>query len=288
MRGNWRAPAMSGNSSPRYSRESLPTRIIVNSPFSQRHLISYGLAVFALDTRRWLLVRPLTTPNFSSIVRGFYRVSELKNMTKHIVHVERESLLTCLRAKDSAKEFENLYARLFALHAPEEAAEDARDRAYALQRFLDARRELLSALESDECAAVIEWTWPKGRRNGANETNLETAVREFEEESGISSRDIHIITNEPLVEFYKSNNGRVYETQCWVGVVEREAQLPPITAVGEIGDRRWIDEDEITRMFSPIEGDMNLSHSSRLAHFEAFKRAIDVYREQTEDKKIRT
>ena len=54
-----------------------------------------------------------------------------------------------------------------------------------------------------------EWEFPKGRRN-LNEKNLETAIREFSEETGIDIRNIDIDLNKTFKEIYKSYDNITY------------------------------------------------------------------------------
>ena len=55
-----------------------------------------------------------------------------------------------------------------------------------------------------------EWGLPKGRKN-KNESNMDCAIREFLEETGIDKNNINIIVNiNPLVELYTSINNITY------------------------------------------------------------------------------
>lgn len=253
----------------------LPCRIIVESPFTQRHLVSYGIAACAADTGRWLLVRPVTSPNFSSIVRGFFRVSELENMTQYITRDECEELRACCLSDNPARDFDKLYRRKFFIVEGDE--EDESDYLHARERFEKCRTDILAVLKPSSSLTSIDWTWPKGRRNGSIEPALDAALREFEEETGVSTEDMTIVTREPISEFYRSNNGRVYETQCWVGLLPTEVEPPPVHTVGEIAERRWFSPDEVRALFEPNERGTPLSHSSRVSHFDRFVDALEFY-----------
>lgn len=55
-----------------------------------------------------------------------------------------------------------------------------------------------------------EWEFPKGKRN-ANERDIDAALREFEEETGLSRRNIEVISNVmPLDETFVGSNGKTY------------------------------------------------------------------------------
>lgn len=271
-------PGGDGVQPPLLTPDALPRRIVVDSPYTSRHLLSYGIAACAADTGRWLLVRPTTSPNFSCILRGFFRVSDLENMVLYITRTECEEMSACCNIEDErcrAEAFRALYTSKFAI----EGKKDEIDYAYAFERFEQCRKEIAERIKNSSTERPeIDWTWPKGRRNGATESTRDAALREFREETGLDSKDLIVVTQEPIGEFYRSNNGRIYETQCWVAVLPREVPPPPVTEVGEIAERRWFSVDELCKMFAPTGAGTPLSHSSRLTHFQSFIGALTVSR----------
>jgi 8-oxo-dGTP pyrophosphatase MutT (NUDIX family) len=61
-----------------------------------------------------------------------------------------------------------------------------------------------------------EWEFPKGRRN-TRERELECALREFEEETGISSTNIAVLDNvTPYEETYIGSNNKSYKHKYFV------------------------------------------------------------------------
>jgi 8-oxo-dGTP pyrophosphatase MutT (NUDIX family) len=71
-----------------------------------------------------------------------------------------------------------------------------------------------------------EWEFPKGRRN-FNEKDLECALREFEEETGILSSKINIIENVlPFEEIFIGTNHKSYKHKYFLAYMnENEDQL---------------------------------------------------------------
>lgn len=70
-----------------------------------------------------------------------------------------------------------------------------------------------------------EWGYPKGRRN-KTETDIEVALREFNEETGISLTNIQLISTDPndmICENYTANNGHhynnLYAIAKWYGTL---------------------------------------------------------------------
>ena len=56
-----------------------------------------------------------------------------------------------------------------------------------------------------------QWGFPKGRRAAFSETNLNTAFRELEEETGLSRGDLAHVWKKPFFEQYTGENGIRYE-----------------------------------------------------------------------------
>ena len=65
-----------------------------------------------------------------------------------------------------------------------------------------------------------EWEIPKGRRN-LNETDLECAIREFQEETNISLNDYNLLKNvEPFEEEYMGSNNTVYKNIYYIAKIK--------------------------------------------------------------------
>lgn len=126
-----------------------------------------------------------------------------------------------------------------------------------------------------------EWLWPKGRMHAPpvykhyfpreqivsdgdshdnrikKETPFRCALREFSEETGITIHEgmdtTRLISTTPLTESFRGSNGRIYETTCWVCVFPHSINPPPIpdqNIPGEIGDCKWVTEEEAHRLLS--------------------------------------
>ncbi len=65
-----------------------------------------------------------------------------------------------------------------------------------------------------------EWGFPKGRHNN-KETDMQCALREFEEETGYSRNDIKILQNVlPLDEIFMGSNYKCYKHKYYVAMIE--------------------------------------------------------------------
>jgi 8-oxo-dGTP pyrophosphatase MutT (NUDIX family) len=65
-----------------------------------------------------------------------------------------------------------------------------------------------------------EWEFPKGRKN-YQERDIDCALREFEEETGISKENIKIIENVlPFEEMYVGSNHKIYKHKYFLGFMK--------------------------------------------------------------------
>lgn len=64
--------------------------------------------------------------------------------------------------------------------------------------------------QSPNIYTTPEWGFPKGRRS-IGETDIECAMREFTEETGIPSTDHYILPSRPIVSIFTGQNNRKYK-----------------------------------------------------------------------------
>lgn len=120
------------------------------------------------------------------------------------------------------------------------------------------RPELRRILASPSVAfATPEWEIPKGRRTSSYESPVDTARREFEEESGYTAEEyvLHRQKHIKFVEEYVSHNGVRYHHTYFIGVVRSGAspRYDPL-AVGqfnEISNVAWFGMREALAILRP-------------------------------------
>lgn len=119
--------------------------------------------------------------------------------------------------------------------------------------FLKSTYNLINLINFDKLYETPEWGFPKGRRD-KNEKNLECAIREFEEETGIE-KDKYIILNrlntieESVIGTYDS----VYKLIYYLALAfeENELTLNNEHQKYEIGDMKWFTFEEIIPKIRP-------------------------------------
>jgi len=114
---------------------------------------------------------------------------------------------------------------------------------------LQASKQLYELL--DQCHKryeTPEWEFPKGRRS-TREGNMNCAIREFEEETDLSSDEYTLLKNIiPLSEEFTGSNGVRYKHIYYIAMYKGSRGLSINTdryeQYSEIGDIQWLSIDE--------------------------------------------
>ena len=98
-----------------------------------------------------------------------------------------------------------------------------------------------------------EWGFPKGRRGRDQETNLACGIREFKEETGLTSKDIDILDNDNyVVEELFGTNGIPYRHIYYLSTSSKE---PKINDNNEIGNVKWFTHQDSREVIRPYHTD---------------------------------
>tara|TARA_Y100001970_G_C14183665_1_gene831276 strand:- start:841 stop:1656 length:816 start_codon:yes stop_codon:yes gene_type:complete len=95
-----------------------------------------------------------------------------------------------------------------------------------------------------------EWGFPKGRRN-FKEIDIDCALREFEEETGISKEKIKLINNiYSLEEIFTGSNLKSYKHKYYLAYINYEDSLDLSNyQQSEIGNIKWFTLEECLKRF---------------------------------------
>lgn len=126
------------------------------------------------------------------------------------------------------------------------------DREHAEVKFLNVRDVLLECITNSttnwECP---EWEFPKGRMQHG-ETDIECALREFEEETHIASHNINIIYNIcPFEEIYKGSNTKMYQITYFLAKLKNEEPNLLSFQEEEVSSMEWKDLEECLESIRP-------------------------------------
>lgn len=221
-------------------------RLILETPFSVRNTVSYGLIVYAQDTKRWVIVQRKHSVEFLLFMRGLYRLTHLPLLLSHITIDEAHCIQKCLN--EGPKIFKEIYLNKLGL-SPDELK-------YALIRMAESRPVVINLLNKlDLTNNTLTWTWPKGRLNYPQsdsrlerETPFDCAKREFLEEAEIVLPAPLSISNTYISEIIRTITGRNIESRYWIYIIPNEIALNPPVNHQEVIDRKWVNTEECQKL----------------------------------------
>jgi 8-oxo-dGTP pyrophosphatase MutT (NUDIX family) len=187
-------------------------------------ITSYGIIVFrgGLEGIEYLMIRRKNSFGYIDFMRGKYspfNLIQLKNMIDEMSIHEKEQIITnpfevlwtemwgeSNIANNQYKNEENISKKKFELLKEGVSIDNA---IYTLNDIVQ-----MSKTKWHE----TEWEFPKGRRN-QKEKDLDCALREFEEETGIPQNKIMIIENIlPFEEMYIGSNHKAYKHKYFLAL----------------------------------------------------------------------
>ena len=83
-----------------------------------------------------------------------------------------------------------------------------------------------------------EWGFPKGRRD-LNETDLEAAFREFEEETNIKKSYVNLMNIHPFEELFMGSNKIRYKHKYYMGQINKKIKLKILSDNNEVRNIQW-------------------------------------------------
>jgi ADP-ribose pyrophosphatase YjhB (NUDIX family) len=189
----------------------------------------------------YLLICRKDTLGFIDFMRGKYSYSNLphlKNVIYEMTNCEKERILN--------NDFDTLWSQLWHDNYGIKYRNEAK---YSKEKFDKLKEGILlkkdivtlqSLVENSESSWIdAEWEIPKGRRN-YKERDIDTALREFEEETGIDKENIHIAQNiTPYDEVFTGSNFKSYRQRYFVGFPKKKVTLENFQTC-EVSKIEWV------------------------------------------------
>lgn len=220
--------------SPKRNFASNKHRLILDTPFSTRSTISYGLIVFAKDTGRWAIIQRKHSVEFLLFMRGIYRLTYLPILLSCVTANEASMIEECL--KGGPEFFKDVYLNKLGL-SPDGLS-------YALIRMAESLHIVMKMLPKlDLLNNDLSWTWPKGRLHISSnrETPFDCAKREFAEEVEITLPPPLFISDTYVSENIRTITGRNIESRYWIYIIPEEIPMASPESHPEVADRLWVD-----------------------------------------------
>jgi 8-oxo-dGTP pyrophosphatase MutT (NUDIX family) len=213
-------------------------------------IISNGIILFKREKNKlyYLLVQRKDTLGFVEFMRGKYNLENVNYINKLFQIMttdERDRIITSsfdklwnnLWMKQNNKQYHNEY-------------DSSKSKFNKLKKGFNKKNEFISLHNLNSNNIIYwdepEWGIPKGRRN-SKENNLDCAIREFGEETGINNTDFNIIHQiDPLIELFSGSNNIRYkhiyyvaESKNYINNIEFKIDKSNMNQVSEISNIKW-------------------------------------------------
>jgi 8-oxo-dGTP pyrophosphatase MutT (NUDIX family) len=237
-------------------------------------IISYGIILFKTIPQKdesmkkeykFLMIRRKDSFGYIDLIRGKYspyHLAQVQGIINEMSESEKERILTL--------SFKELWISMWgdSLSTQYKNEENHSSKKFEILRngvFIQETGELITLADlvknSTTSWIETEWEFPKGRRN-YKEKDLECALREFEEETGISKDHIYVIENLlPFEETFIGTNYKSYKHKYSLAFINEENDLNNQPFVhfqpSEVSKMEWKTIDECLSSISPYNLEKN-------------------------------
>jgi len=199
------------------------------------HLESYNDKCF------FLMIKRKHSLGFLEFIRGRYDITDYQKIIKFFEYMTEEEID---KVKDM--DFDIMWKEVWGETAYLKVYEEEYIKSKEKFNILKSENEKYNVLGlkffTDNIQAKWkhgEWGFPKGRRS-FHETNLECAVREFQEETGYTEDDYEILHNVlPIKEIFNGTNGVLYKHVYYVAVFKNDKPPEIHEDNKEVGEIDW-------------------------------------------------
>ena len=218
-------------------------------------ITSYGIVLFrsSLKGLQFLMIRRKDSFGYIDFLRGKYspyNVYQIQNIVNEMSVDEKEKILT--------DDFESLWNQMWGetLNTQYKSEEHSSSKKLDLIRngiVINEETILLKNIVENSQTKWLEteWEFPKGRRNN-KEKDLECALREFEEETGILQNKIVIIENIlPFEEIFIGTNHKSYKHKYFLAYINDSEDFLNNFQVTEVSKIEWKTIDECLESIRP-------------------------------------
>ena len=221
-------------------------------------ITSYGIILFRSTPNglRFLMIRRKDSFGYIDFVRGKYCLYDIE----HIQHIVNEM---SIEEKDRIlnEKFETIWHLMWGettniQYKNEEVSSCKRFDSLKNGIMLDCEKTTLSEIikNSNTKWEETEWEFPKGRRN-YQEKDIDCALREFEEETGISQTKINVIENVvPFEEIFIGTNYKSYKHKYFLAYINEndvDKELLNNFQKAEVSKLEWKTLDECLNSIRP-------------------------------------
>ena len=201
------------------------------------------------DGLQYLLIRRKDSLSFVEFLRGKYNIVDDEYITRIIRGMSQKEQEMILLGS-----FDDLWEKLWGESSQNRSHRNDYDISKKkYYQIFDKLSELIAMNPSKWMEP--EWGFPKGRRN-PREMDINCAVREFQEETGLKRSDFSVIQNlNPISETFFGSNSVHYCHKYYIAVCNSatnvKMNMDNEFMVSEIGEIKWCSLDEAILKIRP-------------------------------------
>lgn len=179
---------------------------------------SYGIILSAIvsDQPQFLLHRRRDTYEYIAFIKGLWTRNDLPTLIARMTKQEKDRILTYT--------FKELWDDLWVTR-DSFVYNDSKTYARGYKKFTSAKNTIIKTIEITLAVPISLWGFPKGKKR-LDETEIEGALRELQEETKIQTDLITIISERPLMESYKGSDDITYECFYYVAITDKPHDTP--------------------------------------------------------------
>ena len=218
-------------------------------------ITSYGIISFKKenDMFKFLMICRKDSLGYVDFIRGkypLYNKEYIQTLVDEMTIEEKENILT--------HDFDTLWKKLW---NDELGLQYRIEKKNAVNKFEQLKRGIqLNEKEKFDIKSLIdksntiwitpEWGFPKGRRN-YGEKDLQTAIREWTEETGYPTNSLKIISNIiPYDEYFVGSNFKSYKHKYYLGCILENLSNNNYQR-SEVSQLKWLTYDECIKNIRP-------------------------------------
>jgi len=219
-------------------------------------ITSYGIIVCrpSVNGLQFLMLRRKDSFGYIDFIRGKYspyNIYQIQNIVDEMSNLEKERILTM----PFEELWKNMWGETANVNQFKSEESTSAKKMETIRNRVNVNETIITLKDIIEKSTTnwieTEWEFPKGRRNH-KEKDLECALREFEEETGISQTKITIIENVlPFEEIYIGTNHKSYKHKYFLAYSNEMKDFLNNFQVTEVSKLDWKTIDECLESIRP-------------------------------------
>jgi 8-oxo-dGTP pyrophosphatase MutT (NUDIX family) len=216
----------------------------ITSLFSKSNIANNGN-----ESIQYLLIQRKDSLSFVEFIRGKYNANDdeyINRLIRGMTQKEQELLMRCT--------FEELWEYVWGETSSVKSHKNDYDT--SIKKYELIKNNLVNIIKENPSKwTEPEWGFPKGRRN-PHETDINCAIREFQEETGLNRQDFTIIQNTfPISETFFGSNQIHYCHKYYIAICNKDIEVKMNDnnphMIREIGAIAWCSLDEAITKIRP-------------------------------------